>query len=353
MLALAVRHHDSSIARVGGLTLTSRDMPGVAHHQFKVLVVLDGGGHVLVVLFELFNGHNTIFDIGVKGIQKFPQHFDRLRGAFFDVGVPRDVVRRRQIVHGDHPVAGIVQNVKGLVHQCQPSRRHGWGQTLQKFVVTDGTVAIGIKIRHDALDLFVAEINAKITQTVFQFGFGQTLVVGVVHQPQYPGDGLHAIGTRSFDDGLFDFLHNVATRVLVRPSVVLGYDGGTTHVGRCRGGGVGHVARKTGVASSWTAARCPSRSSSWCAGSGRVSCQVPHRQRCFATVHPRQKVRDKTHFAFHVAERDFAHGVKTQAQIIFAPVFVHQTGTMPGHQIQSVAGQMFVHPGDGGHATQV
>jgi hypothetical protein len=50
-------------------------MPGVVHHQLKVLVIINAGRHVRIVLLELLLSHLVITHtvqgmMGLKGLEK-------------------------------------------------------------------------------------------------------------------------------------------------------------------------------------------------------------------------------------------------------------------------------------------
>ena len=70
---LASVHVDHCYAAAGGVgapALAAADVPGVADHEFEVVVLVDGGAQVCVVLAELLRAHLTILLHCVEGIQE-------------------------------------------------------------------------------------------------------------------------------------------------------------------------------------------------------------------------------------------------------------------------------------------
>ena len=53
-------------------------MPGIAHHEFEVVVIIDGRGHVVVVVQELCRGDFAVRDSSdVEGVQEFSESYDK------------------------------------------------------------------------------------------------------------------------------------------------------------------------------------------------------------------------------------------------------------------------------------
>ena len=146
LLAVSSCNEYPFVGSIGRRTFATFNVPSVAHHEFKVDVVVNGGTQILIVFFKLFNSYNTIFDVacqkkrekkeenvstvkylnwkkrnflltGIELIQQFAQNFFWICRAFFDIRMPRRVVGALQIFNRHHAVTGLVQYVKGLVHK--------------------------------------------------------------------------------------------------------------------------------------------------------------------------------------------------------------------------------------------
>jgi hypothetical protein len=68
-----VRHEHSATGGVGAPSLATADVPGVAHHELEVIVLVDGGGEVGVVLTELLHGHLAILVCALKGAEELTE----------------------------------------------------------------------------------------------------------------------------------------------------------------------------------------------------------------------------------------------------------------------------------------
>ena len=57
--------------RVGAPTLATTDVPGIADHEFEVVIIIDRRGHVLVVVDPLIGGNLAVLDgAGLEGVQE-------------------------------------------------------------------------------------------------------------------------------------------------------------------------------------------------------------------------------------------------------------------------------------------
>ena len=66
LLAVSSCNEYPFVGSIGRRTFATFNVPGVAHHEFKVDVVVNGGTQILIVFFKLFNSYNTIFDVACQ-----------------------------------------------------------------------------------------------------------------------------------------------------------------------------------------------------------------------------------------------------------------------------------------------
>jgi len=60
---ISVSDKVASDSGVGSLAFTSRDVPGVSHHEFEVSVIVNAHRDIVVVLNPLFFGNTGVSDV--------------------------------------------------------------------------------------------------------------------------------------------------------------------------------------------------------------------------------------------------------------------------------------------------
>lgn len=70
------------------------EVPGVVHHELEIGIIVDGGGHVVVVLVKLVPGHDVIGGLllsnrvgDLKGLEEFLEHLILSLLSSDDIGV--------------------------------------------------------------------------------------------------------------------------------------------------------------------------------------------------------------------------------------------------------------------------
>jgi len=96
--------------------------PGVLHHQFEVLIVVDGGTNKGVVVKELVKGDfaimdSTIGDVRFEGLEEFSKNFFLCFLPFLNFWVVRSIINSLQIINLNHTGMIPVQDVECLEHK--------------------------------------------------------------------------------------------------------------------------------------------------------------------------------------------------------------------------------------------
>ena len=89
-------------------------MPGIADHQLKVIIIIDGRRTVAIVLDELFRRHDSILLNGIEGIEELTQHIIRSALATDHIGVLTSVVLGADIVELHNSRVISIEDLRGI-----------------------------------------------------------------------------------------------------------------------------------------------------------------------------------------------------------------------------------------------
>jgi hypothetical protein len=103
-----VRHEHSATGGVGAPSLATADVPGVAHHELEVIVLVDGGGEVGVVLTELLHSHLAILVCALKGAEELTEKAVRSGQAGRQEGSLENLIARSFASDDIWMLAGVV-----------------------------------------------------------------------------------------------------------------------------------------------------------------------------------------------------------------------------------------------------
>ena len=99
-------------------------MPRVAHHQLKVVVVVDRGGYVGVVLLEFLRGDATVVRSRIERVHKFKVNIALGLAAGEDVRVLRSIVHPHNVIDINNTAAVPVKLGEGHTDKTTAARVH-------------------------------------------------------------------------------------------------------------------------------------------------------------------------------------------------------------------------------------
>lgn len=70
LVAIRVRNQNSATRSVGTPTFTARDMPCIANHELKVVVVVDGCADGVIIVNKFGGGDLAVLVDRVEGVQE-------------------------------------------------------------------------------------------------------------------------------------------------------------------------------------------------------------------------------------------------------------------------------------------
>merc|ERR1719420_765776 len=105
------------------MALAPTDVPSIAHHEFKVVVIVDGSAHVLVVLQEFVERDRAV-RIGIIVVHEELESLSR--GSFTPAysRVLRDIVGSCDLVHSDDSRTILVENIESSLDPVHAERVH-------------------------------------------------------------------------------------------------------------------------------------------------------------------------------------------------------------------------------------
>ena len=143
------------------MALTPRDTPGIANHQFKVVIAVDGGGYLFVVVFKLFVWYQAV-SISVPSVHEVSQRFVPGLLARDHVRVVRHIVPVFDLVGRDHPRPVRIKHVERHLDQPSPIFAQITPNPHEKLRHVHKTVAVSVKEGENVIDLTDVEIDAEV-----------------------------------------------------------------------------------------------------------------------------------------------------------------------------------------------
>src|SRR6056300_546891 len=135
LVALSIGDKVSGDGGVGRLALTASNVPGVAHHELEVVILVNGSTDICVVLLELLDSDLAVSLLGVPLSHELVQDvvLGHLTGLV--LGVESDIVVDQKVVNFDNAVASLVQLLESQVNKALSEVVQVTTDTSQELVV--------------------------------------------------------------------------------------------------------------------------------------------------------------------------------------------------------------------------
>mmetsp|Transcript_34346 Transcript_34346/g.75096 ORF Transcript_34346/g.75096 Transcript_34346/m.75096 type:complete len:549 (+) Transcript_34346:106-1752(+) len=145
------------------------DVPGVAHHEFKIVVGVDTGTDPLVGLDELVLGDAAVAVLVPLGHEVL----DGLTGG--DLAGPHGrvlghVIGASDLLSADHPAPVLIQDIEGLHNEPHPKIVHVPPDPPHKLVVADGAGAVPVEKLEEGVLLGRGEVDLVVGEEEVQGG---------------------------------------------------------------------------------------------------------------------------------------------------------------------------------------
>jgi hypothetical protein len=147
-----LRSHSESGAFFGDSIVV--EVPGVVHHELKVVVTVDAHGHVVVVLNPFGRSDSSVSFLHVRvdvlvvlleGIEELHEHFIFGFISSDDAGVFFGVVSLSDITKVEDSTIVFVKNGKGSHSEVGSELVHFTSDSTEELFVVNHTVVVGIK----------------------------------------------------------------------------------------------------------------------------------------------------------------------------------------------------------------
>lgn len=88
-------------------------LPSILHHECEVVIAVDGAADALVILAELFEGHDSVGLLAVPLRHELLEHLVGGLLALLNIRVLASIVDLRDVLQSDLPVLGDIEFVVG------------------------------------------------------------------------------------------------------------------------------------------------------------------------------------------------------------------------------------------------
>ena len=127
-------------------------VPGIAHHQVKVCIIVNVSWNVGVIFYELIQGnlaitlgpmHNVM--VHLKSLKEVYHHLICSLFAWEDVWVPRGVIDISQVFNIDDPWTIAVNLLKSFSNEGGPLWIHISSNNTDKLIIVYSTISIEVE----------------------------------------------------------------------------------------------------------------------------------------------------------------------------------------------------------------
>mmetsp|Transcript_25187 Transcript_25187/g.42495 ORF Transcript_25187/g.42495 Transcript_25187/m.42495 type:complete len:227 (-) Transcript_25187:741-1421(-) len=176
-----MRCKHSAIRGVGAPALATTDVPRVAHHELKVVVIVDGSRHIAVVSAKLGESDLSILISSVEGVQELAEHLVAASLAAYNVGMFRGVVLCRNIAHINRATLVCIQELVGHKHKLLATLIQHASYGAQELVEVHGTALVAVKVVEEELFLRPVPREGGLVNSFAKLRKTDRLGVVVVH----------------------------------------------------------------------------------------------------------------------------------------------------------------------------
>jgi hypothetical protein len=188
----------------GALALTglSGELPGVLNHDLEVVVIVDGGRDVVVVLAELFLGHDIVGGaviahsvLSLEGLKELLKDLILSLLALEDVGVSISSVDALDVVNVNPAVVVSIENVVGLEDDLLSGRVHGAADGTNELVELKETSLVIVEVVEELLHLTLGETEHVVSASLRELELVEGARVVIVHDLELSLEADEATGS--------------------------------------------------------------------------------------------------------------------------------------------------------------
>merc|ERR1712032_857589 len=194
---------------VGRCAFATSNVPCVAHHQLKVVILVNACADIIVVLNEFLEGDLSVLGDSVPLLHELVQDIVLGHLTALKLRVEGDVVDVSQVLNINDTVIGIIQLVKGHLDELFSVFVHATTDTSEELIVAELSVVVLVEVLEDALELRWAEVMAVLAKSPHEFGTVHLAVTVIVHAAEDEAkstDSMGSSGLESFTDLLEDLV---------------------------------------------------------------------------------------------------------------------------------------------------
>jgi hypothetical protein len=189
---------------LGSKTLTGLlgKSPGVVHHELEVHIIINGDGNVVVVLGELFLGHNVVRGIVVShGMSCFKSLKEFLKDLLFsllarnDIGVLGGIVDASDIIDVNPTIVVFVKLGESLHDDSLSLRAHLTTDGSEELVISDLTIVGHIEVVKECGDLSLVEAEHEVVHGLGELVLVKRFGVIIVHDFELSLESDNSAGT--------------------------------------------------------------------------------------------------------------------------------------------------------------
>lgn len=192
---VGIDHEMASDAGVGASTLTSFDVPGVTHHEFEVVVLIDRRAHIGVIVAELFKGHLVVSGLAVPLAHELSQDFILALFAGLELRVEGHIVGLGEIIETDHSRVVLVELGEGHLHETDSPCVHLSADTTEELIEGYTAIVVFVEVLKDPLELRWAQFVAIFTETPHEFIPVKFLVTVIIHAAEDVAESTDTVST--------------------------------------------------------------------------------------------------------------------------------------------------------------
>ena len=130
----------------------------IANHELKVVIAVDAGAQVLVVVLELFDGHNVVSLMGLPDLHEVGQHLISSLPATLEVGVEAHIVGDLDVLDCDLATAILVKHLVGLMDHVQSALVKLTADGSQELVERKLSILVRIEVLDNLSDLDLRKV---------------------------------------------------------------------------------------------------------------------------------------------------------------------------------------------------
>lgn len=138
---------------VGGLALSSSDVPCVADHEFEVIVSIDAGAEILVVVLKLLNGDDLVTLVRFPHGHEVGEHLIGRLFTALEVGVEAHIIGHSDVINGHLTAAILIKDAVSLVDHIETASVELTSDSAQKFVEGKLSVLVAVEVLHNLCHL--------------------------------------------------------------------------------------------------------------------------------------------------------------------------------------------------------